>query len=277
MTKKSTNELSKLIVDTRMRNYTTAKEFWNQNQKELGISYSHYVAIETGNRFPDINSVLSISNILKINLRTVCHLWAKVQMPSAETKSYFEPIPGSSFVGFPQNIQPSLDEYYVFTERQITPLETYPEIWDSLMYLMGFSSVRRIPPQEIAKALKQEVHVIEKALDWLKNENLVAESEGLYRTRRKYFHIPNTEPFTRLRSKNFNRISNQIAQNLTFDRLSNGTASRSTFIRRMTAQQAKEVCKHIDSLNGHIGNLDDHGNELYALSVGLGPIAKSNQ
>ncbi|MEK7690628.1 MAG: helix-turn-helix transcriptional regulator [Bdellovibrionota bacterium] len=136
--------LSRLIREARERKYKTAKQFWEEHEDVLKVSYPHYSTVETGKSHPDINLAISISNILKLDLRTVCHLWAKDQMPNAQTKGFFDPVPGLDVSGITTRFKDSLDEFYVFTEKQTEAFNEHPFLWDVLSFIMAFGHARGI-------------------------------------------------------------------------------------------------------------------------------------
>ncbi|NBV43304.1 XRE family transcriptional regulator, partial [bacterium] len=61
--------ISEIIREARQRKYKTAKDFWSENEEALKASYTHYAAIETGTKLPDIELAISAAKILKIDLR----------------------------------------------------------------------------------------------------------------------------------------------------------------------------------------------------------------
>jgi biotin operon repressor/DNA-binding XRE family transcriptional regulator len=270
------SQVSQLVREGRQRKYKTAKDYWQENQETLRVSYPHYSSIEAGTKFPDIQLAVAIAKTLKLDLRLICHVWAKDQMPDAETSAYFDPVPGTENKGIPTAMHPCLDEFYVFTEQQIPALLANSSIWEILVFVMAFTD--STPPTElqIGQALGVERKSVTEAIEWLRNEGLLFSDKGVLRARRKYFHLPNTPPFRKIRDNNFVRISKDLAAKITSEQLAAKTAYRTTFMRRLTEVQAIEISQHIDGLVGHLGNMDNHGQEFYALTVGFGPRTHFN-
>lgn len=274
MTNQQITTIHSLIRDSRQGKYRTAKEFWEQNQEALKVSYPHYSAVEKGTKFPDIGLTISIAKTLKIELRLVCHLWAKDQMPDAETRAYFEPVPGAEKHGIPSTVRMQLDEFYVFTEKQVSAFRNLPHLWDVLMVIMSFSEVVPLTEKGIAEAMDFDFEKVQEATEWLRNEGLIYADKGHLKARRRFYHLPNTESFKEIRDQNFRNATKDIIKKLRPEELSAKEAYRTTFTRRITRMQAVEICKHIDDLVGHLGNLPDMGNELYSLAIAFSPRAK---
>lgn len=259
-----------IIRGARMRKYRTAKDFWTEHQKEIEVSYPHYSSIENGNKFPDIKLTIRIAEILKINLKLACHVWARDQMPDPATRAFFEPLAGAEIRGVPAAHHHDLDNFYILTENQIPDLKAMPYAWDVLMLIMAFSESTPVSETEILNALECSPEELKRSIEWLRNEGMVISKNGKYMTKRRFFHIPNTEPFKALRDNNFYRTSQNLLNTITTEQLVSRTAFRITYMRRITAQQAVQIAEHIDSLIGHFGNMDDLGTELYALTIAFG-------
>ncbi len=259
-----------IIRDARGRSYRTAKEFWSGHEVQLSVSYPHYAAVEAGKKFPDIRLALQVGKLLKMDLKLVCHVWARDQMPDAKTQAFFEPIPGVEVKGIPSSIKYDLDNFYIFNETQLPGLTQIEGCWDVLMLIMGFSESTPPTEADIAKAFNVPLEGVRKAVEWLRNENIVVSEDGKLRTRKKFFHLPNTPEFKALRDSNFRRNGELLLSGITPEQLGAKTAYRTTYMRRITEKQAVEVSEHIDALIGHLANLDNHGTDLYALTIGFG-------
>lgn len=274
MEKAQTPETANIIRDARQRKYRTAKEYWEEHEAVLKTSYPHYSAIESGTKFPDIQLTIAIAKTLKIDLRLICHVWAKDQMPDAEAKAFFDPVPGSELQGMPSTVKMDLDEYYVFTEKQISALQSKQCLWDVLMLIMSFTDSTPPTESQIAKVMQIDPDEVSDAVEWLRNEGLVVSDRGHLKSRRKFFHLPNTEAFKEIRDLNFQRANRDLISKITAEQLACKEAARTTFTRRITRVQAQEITKRIDALIGHFGNLDNFGNELYSMTIGFGPRLK---
>ena len=265
-----TTNIHTIIRDARGRSYRTAKEFWSAHEDLLSVSYPHYAAVEAGKKFPDIKLALQTGKLLKMDLKLVCHIWARDQMPDAKTQAFFEPIPGVEVKGIPSSIKYDLDNFYIFNETQLPGLTQISGCWDVLMLIMGFSESTPPTETDIAKAFGMPLDTVKRAVEWLRNENIVVSEEGRLRTRKKFFHLPNTPDFKELRDSNFRRNCELLVNTISPDQLAAKTAYRTTYMRRITEKQAIEVSEHIDAMIGHLANLDNHGTDLYALTIGFG-------
>jgi len=270
------NEISGIIKEARSRKYRNAKEFWGEHAESLGVSYPHYSCIETGSKIPDIKLAIVISNILKINLKLVCHLWSKAHMPSPETRSFFEPIPGREVQGIPAAMNIDLDDFFVFTENHIPFLEAHPMAWDVLSFILCFGGSTPPTTEQVTQVLSIDSQEALRIVEWLRNEGLVISENSRLRTRRQFFHLPNTESFRKIRDENFFRISRDVVSKLAPGRIKDKEAFRTTFIRRITPQQATEISRRLDEIVGHLGNMENTGQEYYALSVAFGSRAQFN-
>lgn len=271
---KSKPEISKVIREARKVKFERAKDFWAQNQKKLGVSYTYYASLETGARFPDIGLVLVLSQTLEIDQRMICHLWAKDQMPTGESRGYFEPRPGLEKQGIPSTANLPLDDFYVFSDDQVEALKENPRIWDVLTLIAAYTKAVPLDDTIIAKLLGVPKDEIENAVEWLRNEGLVMSDHRQLKTRRSYFHLPNTDLFKEIRDINFLERAKDIVKVLKIDDLKSKEAYRTTFSRRITRGQAQDICKHLDDLLAHLGNLESEGEEYYSLAVGFAPRLK---
>lgn len=265
--------LCEFIRLAREKVFRSAKEFWNLHQDALETSYSHYSSIERSKKFPDIRLALRIAKILKLDPKLICHLWASDQMPDAGTRAFFEPQPGTETRGIPNSLRFDLDNFYIFSERQIEDLKKRPEAWEVLMFIMAFSDSTPPDEQDIAESLGFELKVVRECIEWLRNEAIVIAEGGKLKSRKEFFHLPNTDAFKEIRDRNFRTVTNRIISSMTPQQLAEKTAYRTTYIRRLTEKQAIEISEQIDRLIAHVGNLDNQGDTLYALTVGFGPRA----
>lgn len=263
---------SKIIRRSRARKYLTAKEFWEENQNQLKVSYPHYWTVERGKKLPDINLAIRIAKILKIDLKLICHVWAKDQMPDNETKAFFEPRAGTEVKGVPTSVTFDLDNYYVFNDAQAAILKEKRHLWEILLFIMAFSTNPQSISQ-IARALDIEKNQVENCVEWLRNESLVVAEEGKLKTKRPYFHLPNTKAFKEIRDYNFHRVSENLLKLITPEQLQEKTAYRTSFMRRLSKKQAIHISQQIDQIIAQLGDMDVHGNQFYNLAVIFGPRA----
>lgn len=261
--------IHKVIRDHRQAKYRKAKEFWTKFQSELGVTYPHYSAIETGAKFPDIKLAIAIAAGLEIDRKFICHLWARDQMPDERSRSYFEPMPGLEKQGVPATSSIELDEFYIFSDKQIPALEENPRIWDILLFINASTGPALSDERTIAKILKVDLKIVSESVEWLRNEGLVLSEGGKLKTSRAYFHLPNTAAFKRVRDRNFELRAQDIVQKLSVEDLASKEAYRTTFSRRLTREQAKQFSSQIDDLIAFIGNSSDEGGEFYSLIVGM--------
>jgi DNA-binding XRE family transcriptional regulator len=271
------NHLNDVIRKAREEKYRKVKDFWEDHKKELKVSYAHYAAIESGKKYPDMQLAIVISNILRIDLKLCCHLWAKDHMPDAATRAFFDPIPGMEKKGIPANICYELDDYFVFSDAQGDALKKNPMIWDVLCFILSFSKGHRVALADIAVKLGLDKKSVAEAVEWLRNEGLVFSENGRLFTKRNHFHIPNTKDFLQVRNQNFLRISQDVVQKINPEDLANKEAYRTTFLRRLTRKQAEEICLVLDYAVGHLGNMDVVGNEYYGLTIAFGPRARMDE
>jgi uncharacterized protein (DUF952 family) len=138
---------------------------------------------------------------------------------------------------------------------------------------MAFSSSTPADEAEIASALGFEPTAVRECVEWLRNESIVISKGRKLLSRKEFFHLPNTDAFKKVRDRNYRSISERILLSITPEQLAEKTAYRTTYIRRMTEQQAIEISNEINRLLAHVGNLDNQGDILYALTVGLGQRA----
>ena len=262
-----------IIQEHRLRNYKTAKEFWTKHQATLKVSYPHYSNIETGMKLPDIELAITIAKLLKIEVRHICHAWAKDNMPGPETKAFFEPIPGREEQGVPSSVKTHLDDYFIFTEKHLPFLTAHAKAWEVMSFILAFAEGPCPTEKQITKVLGIDAKTLSPIIEWLRNEGLVISEGGKLLTKVKFFHLPNTEPFRKLRNTNFATASQEVLQKLTAKKIRSKEAYRTVFSRRLTSTQATEISEHIDNLVGHLGNIPDKGENYYSLAIAFGDRA----
>lgn len=266
---KNSRLLSSLIRRVREKSYKTARDFYN-TQQNLGISYSFYSAIETGKKTPDIDVVLTLASILGIDERTVCHLWAKDQMPNSRTKGYFEPTPGAEQSGDPIYEEMNIDDYYVLHETQIEKFLSVPYLWDLVSLISAFSNPSPLTLEDLSKMLNVAEEKLSLEVDWLKSQRIIIEENGLLTRTHPFMHIPNRKEFKKFRDANLLRTSNDLISSMEHESLLAKTSCRVTFMKNASVDQAKVIVKKIESLLGYYGSLREQGNSLYALTICFG-------
>jgi len=268
-------DIASFIKNGRTRLYKTAREFWENHREYLDVSYPHYSAVEAGAKFPEVKLAIRIAEKLKLDLKLTCHIWARDQMPDAKTMSFFEPTLGSGDKSFLKGIGPNLDEFYIFSERQLPDLIAQEFIWDVHVVINSYTGYLEVTREEVRDSLKLSDKEIDHALKWLEEEHCIRKTKsGGWKSTQKHFHLPNTAPFIPLRNKNFFRTNKAVIPQLTPEILTAKTGARSTIQRRLTAAQAAAVVEQINYLVGMMSNLEDHGDEVYALSFAIGPRLK---
>ncbi len=271
MAKIKDSRLNGYIRESRAAKYSKSKDFFDKYKDQLKVSYSHYAAVENGTKYPDINLVVAISKALELDLRVSCHLWSKDQMPSSETKAFFEPMPGLERLGVPATAQiPNLDDIFVFTSKQLPYLLEHPDAWDVLLYINA-EGEKFLDEKLISKNLKISLSEVKHIVEWLRNESLVRSQGGFLITNQSYYHLPNTHDFKELRDKNFLMRANTIVKNVSSVSLAQKECYRTTFGRKLSLSQAKLVSSHIDDLVATVGDLEEEGGQYHVMLVGLAP------
>lgn len=262
---------SELIEDARAQKFRSATSFWEEHKEELAVSYSQYAAIESSKRLPDIELALRIAEILGIEERLICHAWAKDHMPTPNTRSYFEPAPGTERKGEPLYSQAGVvDDYYTIQENQIKKFHETPRLWEVASVISVYSLNANITDKDVARLTGIPLAEVEEMVEWLRNENLVIAQKGFLKRKRKYFHIPNYEEFRALRDQNFVHASQALLSAIRTEDLINKKAYRVTLMRRLSAAQAKQAVDEIDRVVAKLMNLPEDGPDAFVGTIALG-------
>ncbi len=265
--------ISILIYESRQRKYKTAKEFWTLHQEQLKVSYPHYSTVETGTKLPDIRLAIAIAKTLKIEIRHICHAWAKDHMPDPQTKAFFEPTPGREEKGTPSSVMAHMDDCFVFSETHIPFLSAHKRTWDILSFVLAFGREQGPTEKQVSQALNIEANEMRVTVEWLRNQGIIVSVDGCLTTKVRFFYIPNTEAFREVRNSNFMIACEDLMRKITPQEILKKESHRSVFMRRITRLQAEQICDHIEKLVGHLGNLPDAGQEFYALAIAFGARA----
>ncbi|MBS1983123.1 MAG: hypothetical protein JST16_03030 [Bdellovibrionales bacterium] len=263
--------VSELVETARAQKFRTASAFWEEHQKELSISYSQYAAVESSKRMPDISLTLEIAKILGIEERLICHAWAKDHMPTPETRSYFEPAPGTERKGEPLYSQAGqIDNYYVIQESQIKKFLETPKLWEVASVISVYSLNADITEKDVARLSGIPLAEVKDMVEWLRNENLVLAQKGVLKRKRKYFHIPNLEEFRPLRDQNFLHASQALIKMIKTQDLLEKKAYRVTLVRRLSEAQIKQTVEEIDQVVAKLMNLPEEGPDAFVCTIALG-------
>jgi len=266
--------VSTFLKSARLRLYRTTREFWETHEDRLGVSYPHYSAVESGSKFPDIKLAVIAGELLKVDLKLLCHIWARDQMPDARTKGFFEPGSEVSEVSHVGKMTATLDDFYVFNDAQQPFLMKNEFVWDVSSLINSYSGYLDPTKEEIAEKLNLTEAQVDLALEWLIEQKVIFKTNNSYKATRRFFHIPNSEAYKLFRDRNFSRVSKEIIPKMTQEQFTEKTAFRGIALRRMTPAQASLVVEQIHNLLGMFSNLEDHGDELYAMTLALGPRLK---
>jgi transcriptional regulator with XRE-family HTH domain len=266
--------VSTFLKSARLRLYRTTREFWETHEDRLGVSYPHYSAVESGSKFPDIKLAINAGELLKVDLKLLCNIWARDQMPDARTKGFFEPGSEVAEVSHVGKMNATLDDFYVFNDAQQPFLMKNEFVWDVSCLINSYSGFLDPTKEEIAEKLELTPAQVDIALDWLLEQKVVFKVKNAYKAARRFFHIPNSEAYKTFRDRNFFRFSKEIIPKMTQEQFTEKTAFRGSALRRMTPAQASLVVEQINNLLGMFSNFEDHGDELYVMTLALGPRLK---
>ncbi len=266
--------VSTFLKSARLRLYRTTREFWETHEDRLGVSYPHYSAVESGSKFPDIKLAINAGELLKVDLKLLCHIWARDQMPDARTKGFFEPGSEVAEVSHVGKMNATLDDFYVFNDAQQPFLMKNEFVWDVSCLINSYSGFLDPTKEEIAEKLELTPAQVDLALDWLLEQKVIFKVKNAYKAARRFFHIPNSEAYKTFRDRNFFRFSKEIIPKMTQEQFTEKTAFRGSALRRMTPAQASLVVEQINNLLGMFSNFEDHGDELYVMTLALGPRLK---
>jgi|GEM_PF-4382366 len=263
-------DVSELIRSTRERKFSSQKEFWKSHEATLKVSYPHYSAVENSKKFPDIQLTIAVSKILGIDLKLATSLWARDQMPDAQTRSFFGPsLAEDSFGGQAVNAL-MLDDFYVFNASQVGFMMKHRVVWPMATYIASFARSDGVEKSKVMKVFGISSAEFEKYSAWLVEQGIARREGQVLRVDTAYLHLPNTADFKELRDKNFLEASQDVVAKITMEQLTKREAYRTTIHRRLTRRQAQDVHARLNEVVSYVGSLDDVGEECFVLALGLG-------
>jgi len=248
------SELSQFLKKLRGHIDPVASRFFDQNRTKLGVSYSVFVHYENGTRLPSIEYLLRVAPLLSAKVSDLCHLWARAQMPTEETKTYFN-LPDGTI----RSQQPRVthNDIYRFSRSDINILKQEPRLFLIANFLAAFSDDKPISVSEVARLAGVAKPIAITALKKLTDLGVVFALKGnMYKSKYKDFEIPrDDDAFREVRDNNFKLIGGIVLKNFTTKKRNLGEAQRFTFTLRMTPEiqrliQAKlsEIERFFDTL-----------------------------
>ena len=261
-----------LIRRAREKIFKSAIQFYRSHEDEIGASYAHYSAVENGTKFPEIGLAVRLARILKIDLKLMCHAWARDQMPDTETRSFFGPTP-SEVEDRTANKEQTivLEDYYVMNEAQIPFLKAHPHAWVAINYVMAIGEIRKITEKDLAKAISVPAYEVKVIVNWMREQGILTLDGDRLHLKRRYMHLPNDEDFRVVREANFVNTAQALARTITPELIRTKQAYRTTFHRRVNKVQARDIVRRISELLAYAGDLEDDGDDFVALVLGFGP------
>jgi hypothetical protein len=128
-----------------------------------------------------------------------------------------------------------------------------------------------ITEEEILRITSFPPAGVRAAIDWLRNEGLAIVEDGRIKRKKRYFHMPNSEAYKKIRDESFLKSASELLPKFSTDDLLNKRALRVTFQRGLTEKQAAEWMKLLDSTLAFSGSLPDQPSKnFYTLLIAFG-------
>ncbi len=254
-------EFSELIKQEREKKYNSAREF--HKKSGLKCSYFYYSKIESGS-VPDIDLALEIIKALNIDLRKSVMLWARSQMPTAESKAIFSSI-GNSYLSNDQSF--NMNTTIGINRLQAALLKTNSIYWELLAFIgcnkkIGFPTI-----SQLSYNFNISEHELQKYIVDLYEHSLIDKNkEGKYISK-DWFFLPYENEYNEIRDDNFYRAVAQLKlQNIT-------KKYRNTLTRTLSNKQLTEVNSLMDNILNQIVSMPDESSskniEIYTIGLFL--------
>lgn len=249
-----TTELSMVLKDLRAQKEQTATKFWSSNKKILGVSYEAFKHYENGERVPSIEYLRRISPIIGTEFRTLCHLWARAQMPDEESKSFFDGVPGVS-----NNISARAkpEEIYRFSRSDVRHLNEFPQLYMVAVFMAAYHESKPFSINEIMKFSELNKSETRKLISLLIDMGLVISvSKDLYKSKYRVYDIPrDDEYFKPIRDRNFKTFGDKVLKNFSTEKRNRGEAQRFTFSTRLTPELQRMIQAKLSELESHFDTI----------------------
>ena len=265
------NELAFFIRSKRKLVCNTSREFWEKYQTKLCVEEAAYRNYESGNRFPDIGFLQRIAPLIRVEVKTLCHLWARSKMPSPETKDFFPGIPEYS----PTHTARALPhEIYRFNRTDIKLLKKHTELFAIASFLAAYFDSDPVSVSEIAEAAnitKQEAY---KQLSVLDEMGIVfSTSKDHYKCKYKDCEVPrDDEFFTEVRNNNFRLLSGLVLKSYSVKKREQNLAQRFTFTFRPSEEALKRIQNKFSEIEAILDSIPDKGDKVYTMGVVLSDV-----
>lgn len=174
------SDLSRFIRRARQEaNYNSIRDLWsaiNDSEGTRGkkwISYAYFQQIESLGKVPEIDVFLTIVNFLELDQLKACFLYAKVIMPTEQTKKYFD-LSGPTSVELssalsqvPKTARMEADQVYEMSNAEIEYFASHEDAYEVILALAdtiihdadGIASITRIPKAKVKRALSDLVQM----------------------------------------------------------------------------------------------------------------------
>ncbi len=257
---------------SRTTKYRSAKAFWQA--AKAPFSYEYYSNIERGTKFPNVQSVLFISDKLGMNKKKACFLWAQELMPDDESRSFFRWDDASIEKAVPLGSQISLEDTFLVTERHKALLESDPLYWEILSFFAIYE-YSDFSFQEIWNHTRLAKGKLKAILDKLVAAGLIKYERKKYSHPKVYMHIPNDRHFLKLRNSNFKHAATRILNTLKGEDIESDRAFRTTANKRLSEEDLQRVMRSIKFVVGDFLNIEvpapNEEGSPYTLCVLLAP------
>ncbi len=254
-------ELGLVLRRWRSELYRTALDFHESAQ--LKIKYGAYAAFERGESLPSPEELLQIARALQKDPEQALFLWAQVQMPDPESRSWFSPeraqaerrrvngSPSENSIGSisSNQIPPSrFDNTWVFNTADLKIFLRDPFWFEILIYLA------MIYPQEATfeelgypSSSDQRLLLEGPLSEWIKQERVAHGRQGL-RLTLPYIHLPKNEAFQPVRSTLLKRTLQHILPELTPAKVQAQESHRTVVHRLLTPAESAYWCRRLGEL-----------------------------
>jgi len=248
------SELSIVLKKLRSIKEQTATRFWSNNKKNLGVSYEAFKHYENGERIPSIEYLRRIAPLIGSEYRTLCHLWARAQMPDDESKSFFDGAPGFS-ANISTRAKP--EEIYRFSRSDVKNLLESPQLYMVSVFMAAYHDSKPFSVSEIMKFSELNKTETKKLINTLMDMGLVVSiNKDQYKSRYKVFDIPRDDEFFKpIRDKNFKTFGDKVLKNFSTEKRNRGEAQRFTFSTRLTPELQRMIQSKLSELESHFDTI----------------------
>ncbi|MCM2278649.1 MAG: hypothetical protein NDJ89_11300 [Oligoflexia bacterium] len=248
-------------------------------EAKFSFSYSTYADFERGVTLPSPVELVELARFFGETPHDALLSWARVQMPSRETKAIFSPVTGvlkkaKDFVPEARSATaPNFENTWVFGDSERKLLLARPWLWEACQSLMSVYP-DEAPFDEIPLPAGEDARAA--LATWISEGKIHASETGL-KLARPHLYLPRAPEWEEVRRGNYERAFAQVLGGLSPEAAQKGEGFRGLSHRALTQAQLKAWVEELRRVEREfladplVPRAPGEEEPTYALMMVLGP------